>query len=96
MQEKGELQALLTELGSELQQTKADLGEQRKHTQELNIQLEVREGGEGGREGGRRGGREGGREGGGEGGREGGRGSREGGREVGREREGNRGNIRRN
>lgn len=50
MKEKVELQGLLSELGRELQQAKADVGEERKAGQDLMAQLEV---GVGGREGGR-------------------------------------------
>lgn len=41
MKEKADLQGLLSELGRELQQAKADLGEEKKTTQDLTDQLEV-------------------------------------------------------
>lgn len=41
VKDKTELNGLLSELGRELQQTKADLGEERKNTQDLHAQLEV-------------------------------------------------------
>lgn len=41
VKEKAELEALLTELGSELQQAKADLGEEKKSSRDLVVELEV-------------------------------------------------------
>ncbi len=42
VKEKVDLEALLSELGRELQQAKADLGEERKACYDLEAQLEVR------------------------------------------------------
>ena len=42
MREKDEMKSLLDELGRELHQTKADVGEQRKQCADLETQLEVR------------------------------------------------------
>ena len=39
--EMAELKVLLDELGRELQQSKADLGEERKESRDLRTQLEV-------------------------------------------------------
>ena len=41
MTEMAELKVLLDELGRELQQSKADLGEERKDSRDLRTQLEV-------------------------------------------------------
>ena len=41
MKERTELQELLSELGMELQQAKADVGEEKKVSQDLRDQLEV-------------------------------------------------------
>ena len=42
MKEKSGLQELVTELGRELHQAKADVGEEKKMSQDLMAQLEVR------------------------------------------------------
>ena len=41
MTEMADLKVLLDELGRELQQSKADLGEERKESRDLRTQLEV-------------------------------------------------------